>query len=79
VEIDGPAEEYAARLRAVLGAALDRAVGAMDLDYVDDPDSLGLDVTVPAGTCSTGWRGSTGTAPSAPGSGGTSPAAASAP
>ncbi|MGE7437164.1 hypothetical protein [Kitasatospora sp. NPDC001175] len=46
VEIDGSAEEYTERLRSLLGAALDRAVAAMDLDHLDDPDSLELDLTV---------------------------------
>lgn len=46
VEIDGSAEEYTERLRSVLGAALDRAVAAMDLDYLDDPEALGIELTV---------------------------------
>ncbi|MGK4580348.1 hypothetical protein [Kitasatospora sp. HPMI-4] len=46
VEIDGSAEEYTERLRSVLGAALDRAVAAMDLDYLDNPEALGIDLTV---------------------------------
>lgn len=46
VEVAGPVEEYAERLRAVLGAALDRAVAGLDLDYLDDPDALDIDQAV---------------------------------
>jgi hypothetical protein len=46
VEVTGPAEEYLERLHAVLGAALDRAVPERDLDYLDDPEAVDIDLTV---------------------------------
>ncbi|WP_327069330.1 hypothetical protein [Kitasatospora sp. NBC_01302] len=48
VEVAGPAtvEEYQARLRAVLGSALDHTVAGLDLDHLPDSAALALDRSV---------------------------------